>query len=205
MARLATWTDYRESIGDRSAMFAALVEHWGISRALYVGSYVDLSPSTAIPTVTYVDTDRRAARLFADEARVRDELAGRRRAGAGVDVRFIAADFTEPLAVPDQSVDLLISLFTVPAWQHCRRYVREHGWLLANTSHGEASLAALDPSLRLAAVVHQRGGRYRVTTDELTSYLVPQRPEAADADTIRRTGRGVAYTRSAFAYLFEQV
>ena len=43
-------------------------------------------------------------------------------------------------------------------WEHARRYVRQGGWLLANTSHGDASLAALDLSLRLTAVVHHPGG-----------------------------------------------
>ena len=36
-------------------------------RALYPGSYVDLAPSFVWPSVTYVDTDRRAAQFFADE------------------------------------------------------------------------------------------------------------------------------------------
>ncbi len=56
-----TWTKYRESIGDRTSLFTALVETWPVERALYLGSYVDLSPSTAIGSVTYVDTDARAA------------------------------------------------------------------------------------------------------------------------------------------------
>ncbi len=50
---------------------------WHPTRALYPGNYLDLSPSTAIPSVTYVDTDRRAARYFADEAFVAAELHGR--------------------------------------------------------------------------------------------------------------------------------
>ena len=100
-------------------------------------------------------------------------------------------------------MDLLISLFAGPLSDHARRYLRPGGWLLANSSHGDASLAALDPTLRLVAVAHARGGHYRVTTDRLEEYLVPRRPEMADADRIRSSGRGIAYTRTAFAYLFQ--
>lgn len=200
---LVTWSHYRDSIGDRSGLFAALADCCPVERVLYPGSYVDLSPSTAFRSVTYVDTDARAARFFADADLVRAELAGRTRPGAGTEVRFLAADYQAPLDVPEESVDLVISLFTGPMWEHARGYLRHGGWLLANTSHGDASLAALDPSLRLTAVVHHRGGHYRLVADRLDEYLIPKRPEAADADTIRSSGRGINYTRTAFAYLFQ--
>lgn len=203
VASLVTWSQYRAVIGDRSGLFAAVAEVRPIDRVLYPGSYVDLAPSTAFESVTYVDTDRRAAGFFAARDQVRRELAGRTRPGAGLEVRFIAADYTEPLDVPDGSMDLLISLYTGPMWEHCRRYLRPGAWLLANTSHGDASLAALDPSLRLVAAVHHRDGRYRVITDRLDDFLVPKHPPAADAGQIRSTGRGIAYTRSAFAYIFQ--
>ena len=203
MVTRVTWEQYRQSIGDRSSLFAALVERWPVERALYPGSYVDLSPSTAIPSVTYVDTDARAARSFADPGAVRAQLAGRTLPGAGVDVRFLPADYTEPLDVPDSSMDLLISLYSGPFWDHCRRYLRPGGWLLANNSHGDATLAALDPAARLVGVVHHRSDRYRIDTEDLDTHLVPKRPAIADADTVRRTGRGIAFTRSAFAYVFQ--
>ena len=101
MARLVTWSQYRESIGDRSGLFAALAHLVPVEQALYPGSYVDLSPSTAFRSVTYVDTDARAARFFSDADAVRAELAGRTRPGAGIEVRFLAADYTGPLDVPE--------------------------------------------------------------------------------------------------------
>lgn len=72
---------------------------------------------------------------------------------------------------------------------------------LANISHGDASLAALDPPLQLTAVVHHQAGTYRLDTENLDRYLIPKRPSAADPATIRRQSRGIAYTRNAFAYV----
>ena len=204
MAKLVTWSQYRESIGDRSSLFAGLAESWPIQRALYPGSYVDLSPATAFPSVVFVDSDPRARRFFADSDVVAAELAGRTRLRAGREVRFIGADYTHQLDLAEGSVDLLVSLFAGPVWQHCGRYLRAGGWLLANTSHGDASLAALDPAVRLVAVVHHRSDRYHLSTDRLDRYLVPKRPESADAAAIRASGRGIAYTRTAFAYLFQR-
>ncbi|WP_299445201.1 class I SAM-dependent methyltransferase [uncultured Phycicoccus sp.] len=197
-----SWSTYRQSIGDRSGLFAALAAAWQPRRALYPGSYLDLAPSTAIPSVTYVDTDRRAARFFADPDAVAADLAGRTRPGAGAEIRFLHADYTAALPVADAAFDLLVSLYTGPAWDSCRRYLAPRGLFLANSSHGDAGLAALDPRLTLVAAVHHRGDAYRLDREELGTYLVPTAPAHADPDHIRRTGRGIAYTRSAFAYVF---
>lgn len=45
--------------------------------------------------------------------------------------------------------------------------------------------------------------RYRVDTHRLEEYLIPRRPNTAHPERIRSTGRGIAYTRTAFAYLFQ--
>ncbi|MGB0973231.1 MAG: hypothetical protein ACPGVG_20095 [Mycobacterium sp.] len=197
-----TWATYRQTIGDRSGLFAAVANLWGPARAMYPGCYLDVAPSTAIPSVTYVDVDRRAARYFANRELVFAELRGRTPAGTQAEVSFLHADYTTPLDLPDPKFDLLISLYTGPVWDHCRQYLKAGGLFLANTSHGDASLAALDPRMELVAAVHQRGDEYRIDRGALDSYLMPKRPAAADPDLIRRGGRGIAYTRTAFAYLF---
>lgn len=197
-----SWTTYRQTIGDRSALFAALAETWAVGNALYPGCYLDLAPSTAIPAVTYVDTDRRASRFFADHDLVAAELRGRTRPGVEPSVRFLHADYTHPLDLPEAHFDLMISLYTGPLWDPCRRYLSPGGLFLANPSHGDAGLAALDPGLELVAAVHHSDGHYHVDTEALDDYLIPKQPAKADADAIRRAGRGIAYTRDAFAYLF---
>lgn len=197
-----SWATYRASIGDRSGLFTAIRQEWAPSRALYPGSYLDVSPSTAIPSVTYVDTDRRAARYFADDALVAAELRGRTLPGAGAEVSFLQMDYTTPLPLPPGGFDLLISLYAGPVWEHCRHYLSPEGLFLANTSHGDASLAALDPTLRLVAAVQHRSDTYRIDTQALDSYLIPKSAAAADPDLIRLRGRGIGYTKAAFAYLF---
>lgn len=50
-------------------------------------------------------------------------------------------------------------------------------------------------------MVHEED-EYRLDSTALESYLIPKSRKAADPDRIRSTGRGVAYTRTAFAYVF---
>lgn len=87
-------------------------------------------------------------------------------------------------------------------WDHCRRYLRPGGLLLANSSHGDASLAALEPDLTPVAAIQHRGDDYRIDANGIGTYLVPKSPSSADPQRIRRAGRGIAYTRTAFAYMF---
>jgi len=84
-----------------------------------------------------------------------------------------------------------------PTWTTTR------GLLLATTSHGDASLAALEPGVHLVAAAHHANGRYRLATEGLGEYLISKRADAADGERIRSSGRGIACTRSAFAYVFQ--
>ncbi len=89
--------------------------------------------------------------------------------------------------------------------EHCTRHLRIGGTLLANPSHGDAALASIDDRYELAGVVISRDGEYRVRTTDLDDFLVPKQTQEVSAERIHRTGRGVAYTEPAFAYLFARV
>ncbi len=198
------WTKQDRHVGDRERLFRALATaRPGLSTVLYAGSYVDVAPSFVCPDVTYVDLDRRAARFFSDHAGV-DELLAEHGA-TGHRVRFIHGSYADALELDDDRFDLLVSLYAGPVSEHCTRYLRPGGHLLVNPSHGDAALASIDPRYRLAAVVESSGDDYSVTDRDLDQYLVPKRDVEVTAALIHETGRGVAYTKSPFAYVFERV
>lgn len=172
---------------------------------LYPGSFVDIAPSFVWPLVTYVDTDRRAERFFDDRDGVRELLAEHGVVPGAHDVRFVGADYRRDLPLDDESFDLLLQLYTGPAVEHVTRYLAPGGVLLANASHGDAALAALDPRYELLAAVESRSGDYRVVGGGLERFMVPKKPVELTATMIRASGRGIAYTRSAFAYLFRRL
>ena len=174
-------------------------------RVLYPGSYVDLAPSFVWPSVTYVDVDRRAQQFFADEVGVRELLVEHGVEPSSHSVRFIAADYTDPLELDEGEFDLLISLYAGFVSEACTRHLRVGGRLLVNPSHGDAAMASIDPGYRLQAVVKSRSGGYTVDTANLDTYLVPQRDIEVTRESLHASGCGVGYTKSPFAYLFERV
>jgi hypothetical protein len=200
------WAKQNRHDGDRLRLFAAVAARVGAPRALYPGSFVDVAASFVFPEVTYIDDDHRAARFFADREGV-DEIISANQTGAGRRVvEFIAADYRSDLGLTDASFDLLVSLYAGFVSEHCTRYLRVGGHLLVNPSHGDAAMASIDDRYRLTAVIASGGtDGYRIDDRELDTYLVPQKPQPITVERLHELGRGIGYTRSPFAYLFERV
>ncbi|MEO1065100.1 MAG: class I SAM-dependent methyltransferase [Actinomycetota bacterium] len=198
------WQQQDRHPGDRRRLFRAVAELTGDGAVLYPGSFVDLAASFVWSSVTYVDVDDRAARFFADRAGVGELIAEHGIDPADRAVRFVHADYADELDVEDASFDVLVSLYAGFVSEHCTRYLRPGGTLLVNPSHGDAAMASIDERYRLRAVVVSRSGDYSVRTSELDTYLVPKRDVEVTRAHLHETGRGIAYTQSPFAYLFER-
>jgi hypothetical protein len=199
------WAAQNWHPGDRQRLYRAVADAAPANSVLYPGSYVDLAPSFVWPSVTYIDTDRRARRFFADRDGVGLIIAEQPGAPADPSVAFIHADYQRDLTIPEGGFDLLLSLYAGPVSRHCTRYLRMGGVMLANPSHGDVAFASLDDRYVLIGVVRSRSGDYSVSTADLGSYLVPKHDEPITVETVEQRGRGVAYTRSPFAYLFQRV
>ncbi len=198
------WDKQNQHPDDRLRLFSAVEEFVPASTALYPGSYVDIAASFVFPDVTYADIDQRAKRFFEDADGVREIIAQHTAAASQRRFSFIHADYTK-LDLPQQSFDLLISLYAGPISDSCTEFLRIGGHLLVNPSHGDAALASIDERYRLAGVVISRSGDYRVSRTGLSEYLQPKKPVNITREMLLATNRGIAYTRPAFAYLFERV
>ena len=212
---LKLWADQDRHEGDRKRLFTAVSQAITAERVLYPGSFVDIAPSFVWPDVTYVDMDRRARSFFEDVEGVAEIIAKNDPATAGrlpTDgfstkpvVSFIPGDYSQDLGLVEGSYDLLVSLYAGFISQHCTHYLRVGGMLLVNPSHGDAAMASIDSRYELRAVVESRPGQYRVRRDDLDTYLITKKPVEITIDLLQQSGRGVAYTKSPFAYMFERV
>ncbi len=199
------WSKQDQHTGDRHRLFRAVAEAVPATTVLYPGSFVDIAPSFVWPAVTYVDVDKRANQFFGDIEGVDELLVANEADPLQHTVRFIHGDYDDELDLPAGSFDLLVSLYAGLVSEHCTRYLKVGGHLLVNSSHGDAALASIDPRFELSGVVINGGAHYRARTDELDTYLVPKRDIDITVDLLHETGRGVAYTKSPFAYIFQRV
>jgi hypothetical protein len=198
------WDKQNQHPDDRLRFFRAVVKVFAPETVLYAGSYVDVAPSFVFPNVTYVDMDRRAKNFFEDEEGVREIIDAQGSVPPNVVFSFIHSDYAK-LTLPKQSFDLLISLYAGFISEYCTDFLRVGGHLLVNPSHGDAALASIDERYRLVGVVISRSGDYCVSEINLDDYFQPKKVVNITRELLLSTNRGVAYTRSAFAYLFERV
>jgi hypothetical protein len=200
------WAKQDQHDGDRLRLFTVVADSVEAPRVLYPGSFVDVATSFVFPSVTYVDSDDRAAKFF-DDAEGVEEIVSANQASPGKRmVGFIAGDYRSELDLAEKSFDLLVSLYAGFVSEHCTRYLRVGGHLLVNPSHGDAAMASIDDRYRLAAVVKSGGAKgYRIDTEGLETYLVPKRPQPVTVERLHELGKGIGYTKAAFAYLFERM
>lgn len=202
---IETYRKYHiEKHDERLGLFRVLARRYEGISALYPGCFVHVTPSFVFPSVIYADMDRRAARFFADPTVV--ELVRREKTYPDTPrIRFIHQDYSEPLDLAEETVDLLISQYAGFVSRACKRYLRIGGILVANNSHGDASMAALDPSFRLIGVVRRRGERFTLTEHALDEFMIPKKLPAPTQQDLEQAGRGPAFTKAAFAYVFERI
>jgi len=199
------WHQQNKHEGDRWRLFQAVGECVDASTVFYPGSFVDISPSFVFPDVTYLDIDKRTPRFFADTNGILEIIAEHAGAPDKPKFTFIHSDYSAPLALPDESFDLLISLYAGFISEHCTRYLKKGGTLLVNPSHGDAAMASIDSRYELSGVIVSRAGGYTVRKTGLDKYLAPKKPIEITPEYLHKHGRGIGYTRSVFAYLFERI
>ena len=198
------WEKQDRHKGDRKRLFSAVREVVDGNHVIYPGSFVDIAPSFVFPSVTYIDTDKRTPTFFSDEDGITEIITS---AGGSptAEVRFIHGDYQTDLGLAPESFDLLVSLYAGFVSNHCTDYLRVGGILLAAPSHGDVAMASIDPRYRLVGVIESRSGNYRIKTTDLDSYLVPKSEIEITPAMLHERGRGIAYTRSPFGYLFQRV
>ncbi len=195
---------YDRHPGDRKQLFSVVQELIDVTRVLYPGSYIDVAASFVFDDVTYVDVDRRAARFFGDREGVQ-RLIEANRGDNRFEFDFLHADYMTDLGLPEANFDLLISLYAGFVSEHCTRYLRPSGWLLASSSHGDAAMASLDQDYELVAVLNRRSSQYQVSEQNLDTYLIPKNANLEiTPEYLHQINRGIGYTKSASGYLFQR-
>jgi len=77
--------------------------------------------------------------------------------------------------------------------------------LLANNSHGDASMASIDADYKFIGVLNKRQNKYTLSEKNLDSYFIPKMPREITKEYLEKIKRGIGYTKSPTAYLFRRI
>ena len=195
---------YVERDFERLDLFQLLAEKYHIQSVLYPGSFVHITPSLVYPTSVYVDNDKQAKKFFASVAPM-NFIAQHKQYPQQASMTFHGMSYTQDFGEADEGFDLLISQYAGFVSQHCKRYLKIGGVLLANNSHGDASMASIDEQFELVAVANRRDNIHRIRDNDLESYFVPKSGKAVTRQYVEQIQRGVGYKKSASMYIFRRV
>ena len=184
-------------------LFRLLKDKFYISKAVYPGSYIHISPSFIYPYAMYIDSDKQAIRFF-ESGSLTEIVKARKEYPEETRIIFQGIDYRKPVEGYRGEFDLLISQYAGFISGVCKPYLRVGGYLLVNNSHGDAGMAALDRDYQLIAAVHRRAGKYRLSTAALDEYFVPKNELSAPREFLLKRKKGIGYIKTATLYLFQR-
>ena len=119
-------------------------------------------------------------------------------------MKYFPEDYRKDFVELKDSSDLLISLYAGFISKYCKDLLKKNGVLLANNSHGDASMAQLDNDFKFFGVVNYQNKKYYLKTDNLDKYFIPKKNITVTKELLDKTNSGVCYKKPANYYLFRK-
>ncbi len=185
-------------------LFRALKEKYAIDKVFYPGCYVHITPSLVFPDVTYADSFKNTFRFFNSDDVLAFVKVNKEYPEEPV-IRYYQQDYKEPFTALTEEFDLVISQYAGFVGQAVKAYLKTGGLLVCNNSHGDASMAALDPCYELAGVYKRKtDASFTISDKNLQDYLVPKSGVTPTKEQLEKTMRGIAYVKSPSGYIYRK-
>ncbi len=186
-------------------LFRELGKKFDIQKVFYPGSYVHITPSLVFPHVTYADSFGKTDQFFADSKTI-EYIRAHKEYPASPVIRYYHQDYRDPFESLGREFDLVISQYAGFVGAGVKSYLKKHGVVACNNSHGDASMLSLDPDFRLAAVYRRKtDDAFTISDKNLGEYLVPKKGIQPTRAGLLESMRGIGYTKSPTGYVFEKV
>ncbi len=187
----------------RLGLFELLAAEYGIRKALYLGSHIHITPSLVLPEVVYVDSYKKFKDMV-DSDEAREHIKQNKKYDQAPNIRFVQQNYDKALDVESDS-DLLISQYAGFVSRAGKKYLKKGGILLANNSHGDASMVNLDHGFDLIAVANRTKDKWRINNTSLGEYFI-RKDEAEDtAEELIEKQKGPTYKKVATNYIFKKI
>lgn len=188
---------------ERLSLFEQLRDIYGIESAIYLGSFVHITPAFIFPKTAFIDSDRRMAKFFEDEE-VAEFIEAKSQYDQKPEIFFAQQNYENKLPLEHESYDLLISQYAGFVSRAGKKFLKAGGILVANNSHGDAAMAFLDDDFEFIGVANHTKDKWRISSDDLEEYFIPKNGEHPNAAEVRESMKGIGYLRSASNYIFRK-
>lgn len=197
---IETYKEYSSKIGDRKLIYKSVVKEYDIKMAIYPGSHIDIAPFLVIPKVTYIDNFKGAIKFFKEIETIEKYIEENKDYKSLCEIEFIGEDYRSSLNV--EKVDIIISQYTGFVGQYTKHYLKVGGILLANDSHGDASLARFDDDFGFIGIIDSKNN---INNNSLEDYFKLPKEKTIDLVGVKVKMKGLKYTHRVENYLFDKI
>lgn len=189
---------------ERVELFHQLKKHYNPKKVLYPGSYAHIAPSFVFPDVVYNDVYAKLTPFYQSQE-ILDYIEKHKFYQESPNFSYIQGNYTNKLPLKEQEFDLLVSQYSGFISRACLQYLKVGGILVANNSHGDASMASIFPEYAFIAIINRRGNNFSHSTKNLDSYFIPKKAQEITEEGLEKRGRGIGYTKNAADYVFRRI
>lgn len=185
-------------------LFRELNKKFVIEKVFYPGSHVHIAPSLIFSNMTYADSFGNTHKFFEDHETI-DFIKKNKEYREGPVIRFYQQDYNKEFKDLGEEFDLVISQYAGFVGQAAKPYLKNGGLLVCNNSHGDASMASLDPDFELIAIYRRKtDDQFGISNKNLHEYLKPKNGVEPTRTELMKSMKGIAYTKSPSGYIFEK-
>lgn len=185
-------------------LFRTIKNKYEPLKVFYPGSYVHITPSLIFSDVTYADSYKNTYKFYENRDTI-EYINSNKEYPEKTKLKFYQQDYNMPFEELTEEFDLLISQYAGFIGQATKGYLKKGGLLVCNNSHGDASMASFDPEYKLIAVYRRKtDDQFSISDKDLSSFLIPKNDKEPDLEKLKKTMKGIAYTKSPTGYIFEK-
>lgn len=183
-------------------LFREIKKKFNPKKVLYPGCYVHITPSLVFPDVVYVDSFRKTS-AFYECLDVKEFIETNKEYSTKSKFVFYQQNYSKDIPEKLKSFDAVLSLYGGLVSQAVKKYLKKNGILICNNSHGDATMASLDSDFELIAVFNRRSDdAFSISNKRLDQYLVPKGRKQITKKELKKTMKGIAYTKTPSGYIF---
>ena len=121
------------------------------------------------------------------------------------EITWRQADYAKDNDIKENCFDAMFSFYAGFISQECKRHLRSGGILVANNSHGDASMAIADPDYISLGAIIRNGDRFRIKTEHIEDYYLKKDKSPIDTRKVKEKMIGEKFSKYAYAYIFRKV
>ncbi len=185
-------------------LFREIKKRFNPKRILYPGCYVHITPSLVFPDVVYVDSFRNTQKFY-ESLQVKEFIEKSKEYSEKTKIKFYHQDYNKDIPEDRESFDVIISQYGGFVGKAVKKYLKKGGILVCNNSHGDASMASMDPDYALITVYIRRSDeKFSISSKNLQEYMIPKKKVKVTRKSIEETTKGIPYTKSSSGYVFRK-